>query len=440
MGQIGSTQTITDKMRQLYKTGMLPVEQRHLFSEYHSAPLPDAHFDTQPIVLMLGQHSAGKTTFLRHMLGQNYDTLRVGACSTTKKFRIVTFNQRSSEDTTPGQNLAHEFPQLNTLDPECLDQLECVRLPNDILKDLIFIDTPGFTFDNYTEGTPLRKMLEWFLPLAGRILIFFDVVKLDVPSTLGELLGGACSSHRSGELMQKMHVVVNKAEEETANALFTTINEFNFKLGQIIGKRDPSPALHVGSFWSGTKDKPRKLDHHLSESFRDYENQLIDSLSSLPKDKEQNLLKELIKRAQRIKAHAYLFDALRTRTSGWIRGPDQNTVLGQLPDVRDALLQDNSKHLHESFFSDLDEMREKLDRPDVSFSKFERIDKNAMARVQELLDDDFPALQMSMNSRMQKLSANLAPNRLLEAKGVTQNQASSGRSRSPRHRESREQS
>lgn len=426
-------------MQELYEKGMLPTESRHRFRDYN-ANMSDPQFDAQPIVMMLGQHSAGKTTFLRYMLGQSYDTLRVGACSTTKKFRIVTFNPRNSEDTIPGQNLAHEFPQLKTLDPTCLDQLECVRLHNKILEDLVFIDTPGFTFDNYTAGSPLRKMLEWFLPRAGRILIFFDVVKLDVPSALGEILGGTCNSHHSCDLMQKMHVVVNKAEEESANALFTTIGEFYFKLGQVIGKRDPSPAFHVGSFWSGTKEKTRKLDHHLSESFRDFENQLIDSLSSLPKDKEQDLLRELIKRAQRIKAHAYFFDALRDRTSGWFRGSDQNTVLGQLPQVRNALVQDASKKLHESYFPNLTEMKELLEESEVTFSKFNCVDKIAMARLQELLDEDFPALQTEINNRTQKLSARLAPNRLSEAKGVAHNHAGTARSRSPRHREAREQS
>lgn len=439
MGLSGSTQTITGQMKYYYEKGMLPMEKRHRFQEYN-ANMSDPHFDAQPIVMMLGQHSAGKTSFLRYMLGQSYDTLRVGACSTTKKFRIVTFNHRKSEDTTPGQNLAHEFPQLKTLDPTCLDQLECVRLHNESLKDLVFIDTPGFTFDNYTAGSPLRKMLEWFLPRAGRILIFFDVVKLDVPSALGEILGGACNSHQPGDLLQKMHVVVNKAEEESANALFTTINEFYFKLGQVIGKQDPSPALHVGSFWCGTKEKPRKLDHHLSESFRDSENQLIDSLSSLPKDKEQDLLRELIKRAQRIKAHAYFLDALRDRTSGWFRGSDSNTVLGQLPEVLQALVKDDNKKLHESYFPNLIEMKELLEESEVPFSKFECVDKIAMARLQKLLDEDFPALQTSINSRTQVLSANLAPNRLSEVKGGAQNQVGTGRSRSPRHREAREQS
>lgn len=58
-------QTVTEGLKTLYREKLLPLEKQYSFSEFHSAGLEDADFDNKPMVLVVGQYSTGKTTFIR---------------------------------------------------------------------------------------------------------------------------------------------------------------------------------------------------------------------------------------------------------------------------------------------------------------------------------------------------------------------------------------
>ncbi|XP_060275974.1 EH domain-containing protein 1-like [Ovis aries] len=62
-------QTVSEGLRQLYAQKLLPLEEHCHFHEFHSAALEDADFDDKPMVLLVGQYSTGKTTFIRHPMG-----------------------------------------------------------------------------------------------------------------------------------------------------------------------------------------------------------------------------------------------------------------------------------------------------------------------------------------------------------------------------------
>lgn len=58
-------QTVSDGLKKLYKTKLLPLEENYKFHEFHSPALEDADFDNKPMVLLVGQYSTGKTSFIR---------------------------------------------------------------------------------------------------------------------------------------------------------------------------------------------------------------------------------------------------------------------------------------------------------------------------------------------------------------------------------------
>ena len=57
--------TVTEGLRQHYQRTLRPFEDTHLFHTLHSPPLEDAEFYARPSVLLVGQYSTGKTTFIR---------------------------------------------------------------------------------------------------------------------------------------------------------------------------------------------------------------------------------------------------------------------------------------------------------------------------------------------------------------------------------------
>ena len=56
---------VNEGLRQHYVRTLRPFEDSHLFHSLHSPPLEDAEFSCRPSVLLVGQYSTGKTTFIR---------------------------------------------------------------------------------------------------------------------------------------------------------------------------------------------------------------------------------------------------------------------------------------------------------------------------------------------------------------------------------------
>lgn len=59
-------QTVTEGLQTLYTKKLLPLEETYLFHDFHSPALEPADFQSKPMVLLVGQYSTGKTTFIRY--------------------------------------------------------------------------------------------------------------------------------------------------------------------------------------------------------------------------------------------------------------------------------------------------------------------------------------------------------------------------------------
>ncbi len=46
--------------------------------QFHSPLLQSSDFNAKPMVLLLGQYSVGKTSFIRYLLGRDYPGIRIG--------------------------------------------------------------------------------------------------------------------------------------------------------------------------------------------------------------------------------------------------------------------------------------------------------------------------------------------------------------------------
>ena len=75
---------VINGLKKLYKHYIRPVEETYKFGEFaNSPPWEDADFDAPPMVLMLGQYSVGKTTFIRYLLERDFPGQRIGPEPTT---------------------------------------------------------------------------------------------------------------------------------------------------------------------------------------------------------------------------------------------------------------------------------------------------------------------------------------------------------------------
>jgi hypothetical protein len=64
--------TIIEGLKKIYNNKIKPLETTYNFEGFHSQPLTDSDIEAKPIVLLMGQYSTGKTTFIKYLLGREY--------------------------------------------------------------------------------------------------------------------------------------------------------------------------------------------------------------------------------------------------------------------------------------------------------------------------------------------------------------------------------
>ena len=67
-----------DEMKIFYQEMLFPLEEKYKYHSFHSPALNDADFGAKPLVMLVGQYSTGKTSFIRYLLGQVISSLMNG--------------------------------------------------------------------------------------------------------------------------------------------------------------------------------------------------------------------------------------------------------------------------------------------------------------------------------------------------------------------------
>lgn len=70
--------SLLDGLHSVYTEKILPLESSFKFDSFYSPLLTETEFKCKPLVLLLGQYSTGKTTFIESLLGRDYPGGRVG--------------------------------------------------------------------------------------------------------------------------------------------------------------------------------------------------------------------------------------------------------------------------------------------------------------------------------------------------------------------------
>jgi len=64
--------SVIDGLKRLYIEKLKPLEVTYKFNDFVSPLLTNSDFDAKPMVMLLGQYSTGKTTFIKHLLKTGY--------------------------------------------------------------------------------------------------------------------------------------------------------------------------------------------------------------------------------------------------------------------------------------------------------------------------------------------------------------------------------
>ncbi|KAM7327505.1 hypothetical protein ACRRTK_013872 [Alexandromys fortis] len=303
-GGMDAVQTVTGGLRSLYQRKVLPLEEAYRFHEFHSPALEDADFENKPMILLVGQYSTGKTTFIRYLLEQDFPGMRIGPEPTTDSFIAVMYGE--TEGSTPGNALVVDpkkpFRKLSRFGNAFLNRFMCSQLPNQVLKSISIIDSPGILSgekQRISRGYDFCQVLQWFAERVDRIILLFDAHKLDISDEFSE----AIKAFRGQD--DKIRVVLNKADQVDTQQLMRVYGALMWSLGKVINTPEVL-RVYIGSFWAQplqNTDNRRLFEAEAQDLFRD--------IQSLPQKAAVRKLNDLIKRARLAKVHAYIISYLK---------------------------------------------------------------------------------------------------------------------------------
>ncbi|XP_076919093.1 EH domain-containing protein 1-like [Bidens hawaiensis] len=381
-----SVTSIVDGLKKLYIQKLKPLETMHRFNEFVSPTLTNSDFEAKPMVMLLGQYSTGKTTFIKHLLRSGYPGAHIGPEPTTDRF--VAVMNGTDERSIPGNTVAVQadmpFNGLTTFGSAFLSKFQCSQMAHPLLEHITFIDTPGVLSGEKqrTERSyDFTGVTSWFAAKCDMILLLFDPHKLDISDEFKRVI----SSLRGHD--DKIRVVLNKADQVDTQQLMRVYGALMWSLGKVLNTPEVM-RVYIGSF----NDKPINTtdDGPLGAVlFEKEQDDLLNDLKDIPKKSCDRRINEFVKRARSAKIHAYIINQLKKEMPSWIgKTKAQQRLIDNLEQVFEKIQREH--HLPPGDFPNIDTFRQALNGYNID--KFERVKSKMIQGVDDMLAYDIPNL------------------------------------------------
>eukprot|EP00938_MAST-03A_sp_MAST-3A-sp1_P005548 g5548.t1 len=383
---------ITKGMCKLYMEKIRPVEEYFLFNKFQAPLMSKSDFSAKPMVLLLGQYSVGKTTFIKYFLKRDFPGIRIGPEPTTDKFVVIM--DGPDERLIPGNALAVQadkpFRPLAKFGNAFLNRFECAQVPCPLTKKITLVDSPGVLAGDkqrLNRGYNFTKVIEWFASKVDRILCLFDAHKLDVSDEFKQAIL-ALRGHD-----EKIRVVLNKADRVSSQQLMRVYGAMMWSLGKVVNTPEVL-RVYISSFW----DKPYdSAGAKFKDLFDNEKSDLLADLRSIPRGATVRKLNELVKRARAVKVHAFIISEIKERVNVmWGVRSAMDKVLSDLPGVFMAVMK---KHqLVKGDFPDWRHFKERLEAQDDWKKNFHRIKPKMLEDMDTVLSRSLPLLMKQLPS------------------------------------------
>ncbi|EYU27376.1 hypothetical protein ABFS82_13G164500 [Erythranthe guttata] len=383
---LSSVTSIVDGLKRLYIQKLKPLETTYQFNDFVSPSLTNSDFDAKPMVMLLGQYSTGKTTFIKHLLRTSYPGAHIGPEPTTDRFVVVM--NGPDERSVPGNTIAVQadmpFSGLTTFGSAFLSKFECSQMPHPLLEHITFVDTPGVLSgekQRTQRSYDFTGVTSWFASKCDLILLLFDPHKLDISDEFKRVIG----SLRGHD--DKIRVVLNKADQVDTQQLMRVYGALMWSLGKVLNTPEVN-RVYIGSF----NDKPINeaaagpLGRELFEKEQD---DLLSDLKDIPKKACDRRINEFVKRARAAKIHAYIISHLKKEMPAMMgKAKAQQKLIDNLPDEFAKVQREH--HLPAGDFPNVEHFREVLSG--YSLDRFEKLKPKMIQSVDDMLGYDIPDL------------------------------------------------
>uniref|UniRef100_A0A7S4W417 Dynamin-type G domain-containing protein n=1 Tax=Ditylum brightwellii TaxID=49249 RepID=A0A7S4W417_9STRA len=331
------TNLVAARLKSIYRKSVFPVEKRFRYDYFYESPfLSDIEFDSKPQVLLVGQYSVGKTSFIRYLLGRDFPGQRVGPEPTTDRFTVLI--NGPEERTIPGNALSVHpdlpFRGLERFGVSFLSRFEGSQVPSTVLKSVTLVDTPGILSgekQRLNRGYDFTKVVAWFAERADLIILLFDAHKLDISDELRATID-VLKGHED-----KIRCILNKADQIDRQQLMRVYGALLWSLGKTMSSPEVA-RVYVGSFWS---EPLQNLDN--ADLFEIEERDLMKDLAVLPRQSAVRKINELVKRIRKVKTLAYVIGYLKSQMPNLVgKEKKQQKLINDLPNVFRTIMKKNN--------------------------------------------------------------------------------------------------
>mmetsp|Transcript_20030 Transcript_20030/g.49224 ORF Transcript_20030/g.49224 Transcript_20030/m.49224 type:complete len:568 (+) Transcript_20030:22-1725(+) len=369
-------------LAKLYKKKILPLELSSGFGHFHSPPLSPSDFVAPPMVLLLGQYSVGKTSFIKYLLGRDFPGIRVGPEPTTDRFTAVLWG--ANDKIVPGAALCSQqdrpFTGLSPFGNNFLSRMEGVELDSPVLYNVTLVDTPGILSGQKQRNRnyDYESVMKWFGERADLVIVMFDAHKLDISDELKRVM----------ELfiphIDKIRIVLNKADSISTQQLMRVYGALMWSLGKVLNTPEVC-RVYMGSFW----DAPLQNTEQ-AELLQHEEMDLLQDITRLPQQAVMRRINELVKRARSVKVHAYIIHYLRKQLPyTWGKREKQKRLIGRLES--EFMAAARRYGLPKGDFPSIEPFRQAL-LEIRDLSEFPKLDKRLVREMDKVFSSDIPGL------------------------------------------------
>ena len=375
---------IFNGLKRLYRKKIRPLELSSKYGHFHSPPLSPSDFDSKPMVLLLGQYSVGKTSFIRYLLGRDFPGQRIGPEPTTDRF-VAIIKGESGDKIVPGAALCSQadrpFGGLSSMGNNFLSRFEGVEMDSPILNNITLVDTPGILSgqkQSIGRNYDYEQVMKWFAERADLIIIMFDAHKLDISDELKRVIE-LLKPHQD-----KMRVLLNKADAIETQQLMRVYGALMWSLGKVMLTPEVC-RVYMGSFW-GAPLKNKEQSALLMQEKQD----LFNDIAQLPQNAVMRRINELVKRARSVKVHAYIIHYLRKQLPyTWGKREKQRRLIDRLD--REFVMCARRYELPRGDFPELEPFRQAcLEIKDLS--EIHKLDKKMVKEMDKVFSVDIPNL------------------------------------------------
>jgi len=287
-----------NRIRDYYQDPLDPLAEQFLFRR--PPTMGELRRPTQ--VLLLGNHSSGKSTFVNHLLGD--DVQKTGVAPTDDGFTIISHGATATERDGPAVVSNPDLPYegLRHFGDQLVSHVRLKLRPAELLQTVTLIDSPGMIDEAKAEngrGFDFPGVVRWFAERADLVMVFFDP---DKPGTTGETLQVFRESLAG--IDHKMLIVLNKVDQfQSLHDFARAYGALCWNLGKVIPRKD-LPMIY--NTFVPLADKPRS--RLPMEDFEKARNDLIGELRRAPTRRMDNQITQIQAYAERLRLHAMVID------------------------------------------------------------------------------------------------------------------------------------